>query len=683
MASRWGPEGAHLPDDSPTRLSAPGRVPPARTPTDIARLPDRSGPLPLSFAQQRLWFLERLGRAGTPTTCRWRLRLDGRLDGDALRRGAGRHGRPARGAAYPLRRATARAGAADRAARGGVPAARHDDLTGRRRAGGRAWPGCSRRRARAPVRPGARAADPRAGWCALGAGRARAAAHDAPHRLRRLVDGRAHPRARRRSTPPTATVGPTRSRRCRSSTPTTPPGSAAGSTGDGPAARRRRTGGSTCAGAPDAAGAAHRPTRARREQDYRGARVDRSSSTPTLTGRAARRSAAAHGATLFMTLLAAWAACWPASPASTTWSSARPSPTAAAPRLESLIGFFVNTLALRIDLAGEPTVAELLHRVRELTPRPRYDHQDLPFEQVVELVNPTRSLAPHAALPGRCSPGRTREERGAWTLPGLSRSTALRGGRATSAKFDLSLDARRDAPAASRRPGVRHRPVRRAHGRAHRRLPARAAGRDGRRRRRQPVDRLPLLTDGRARAGCSRVERDRDARTRPSGCVHELFEEQVGAHAGRGGASSSSDEPLTYARAGRARQPARAPPARAAASGPDARVGVCLRALARSWSSRCWPCSRPAARTCRWTRPTRPSGWRTCSPTAAPACVAHATPRSRPGSAATAPRRARPRRATPPLGRARRTTDARRSASRPDDLAYVIYTSGSTGRPRA
>ena len=59
--------------------------------------------------------------------------------------------------------------------------------------------------------------------------------------------------------------------------------------------------------------------------------------------------------------------------------------------VESLIGCFINTLALRIDLSGEPTTSELLERVRD-TSLAAQDHQDLPFEQVVEILQPPRRL---------------------------------------------------------------------------------------------------------------------------------------------------------------------------------------------------------------------------------------------------------------------------------------------------
>ncbi|MEV6340616.1 non-ribosomal peptide synthase/polyketide synthase [Nocardia vinacea] len=102
--------------------------------------------------------------------------------------------------------------------------------------------------------------------------------------------------------------------------------------------------------------------------------------------------AAAQGCSLFMAALASFQIVL------SRWSGqddiAVGSPIAGRNRAESegLIGFFVNTLVLRTDLSGEPTFVELLGKVRE-TALDAYNHQDLPFERLVEELSPGRDLS--------------------------------------------------------------------------------------------------------------------------------------------------------------------------------------------------------------------------------------------------------------------------------------------------
>ncbi|MGH8079833.1 MAG: amino acid adenylation domain-containing protein, partial [Lysobacter sp.] len=99
-----------------------------------------------------------------------------------------------------------------------------------------------------------------------------------------------------------------------------------------------------------------------------------------------------HGTTLYMTLLAGWAAMLGRLSGQEDVVIGTAGVNRSHAEVEPLIGFFVNTLALRIDLSGEPSVADLLARTRA-TALAAQAHNDVPFQQVVEAVKPTRSLA--------------------------------------------------------------------------------------------------------------------------------------------------------------------------------------------------------------------------------------------------------------------------------------------------
>jgi amino acid adenylation domain-containing protein/non-ribosomal peptide synthase protein (TIGR01720 family) len=126
--------------------------------------------------------------------------------------------------------------------------------------------------------------------------------------------------------------------------------------------------------------------------DYRGARLE--VDWPAEVQQQVAQVAGEHNATSFMVMQAALAVLLSQLCANPDVAVGFPIAGRGDTALDEMVGFFVNTLVLRVDLAGNPTFAELLAQVRQRS-LAAYEHQDVPFEVLVERLKPTRSLTHH------------------------------------------------------------------------------------------------------------------------------------------------------------------------------------------------------------------------------------------------------------------------------------------------
>jgi len=213
--------------------------------------------------------------------------------------------------------------------------------------------------------------------------------------------------------------------------------------------------------------------------------------------------------------------------------------------LEDLVGFFVNTLVLRTDVSGNPTFRQLLGRVRT-SDLNAYAHQDLPFERLVEELNPTRSLARQPLFQVMLSLQTTTGEEG-FVLPGARVAMETAGIKAS--RFDLWLNLREKRSAGGTPEGLEgwieyaydlfdRDTVERFAERLVRLLEGAASEPD------RPIGNISLLEE--RERECLLREWNGEARPLPGECLAVLFEAQVDRR-GEAVAVACEGEWLSYA----------------------------------------------------------------------------------------------------------------------------------------
>ena len=374
---------------------------------------------------------------------------------------------------------------------------------------------------------------------------------------------------------------------------------------------------------------------------------------------AVRAIGTSGGATLFMTLLAAFQVLLRVYTEQDDLLVATPVAGRNDASLQPLVGCFVNTLALRGDLAGDPTFRELLSRTRAINRRglcPR-------GSAVRRARRPAATRAD--GQPGAAVPDRVRHGPGAAGVARV-RGRGHRGGAAVDGDGEIRphADHRAGSRRLARHVGVPNRSLRGGDDRAAGRALRAHAGPDRRGAGPPPVGSRSAVarrtSPAAGRPGTTREQPFPRDRT-----VHELFDAQVD-RTPEAVALVCGDDTWTYA-ALREASRQRAAELRASGVTRGDVVGVCLDRSAEA-IARSLPCSTCAPPTCRWIRRGAPRRTRFVLEDAGARVVV--TSRGVEPAAAIAGRDVAPA-----------TWTAGESAG--DDVAYLMYTSGSTGEPKA